>query len=86
MVYFNKMDTKRKLRVAREVMFFSASLGIAAIIFGVGDVIKNPTTKKLGVFIGLFSYIFYSMFRVSVWWFGKCNRYPLGRDAGDGRS
>lgn len=71
------MKTRTKLTITRELVLFFISIGIGVSIFGFGDIIGDAKTKKIGVFIAIFSYIFYAMFRYSYLWFKRCNRYPL---------
>lgn len=69
--------TKIKLAIAREIIMCFVSIALGLLVFGIGKASGDVKTMRIGMFIAVSSYVFYSIFRISWRWFRRCNRYPL---------
>ncbi len=71
------MQTKHKLIVARELIIFLITIAIGLVFFGIGETSSSALSKKIGILIMSFGYLFYVMVILAIQWFKYCSKYPI---------
>lgn len=72
-----EITTKTKMMIAKEFLIFLGTIGVGCLIIMVGIVLESSMTEKIGIMTFIFGFPLYLCFRLGLWWFHRCNRYPL---------